>query len=164
MSPAHRRYLLVEQGIGAGVVNFVINAAIAWLAFGRQARVPLWGPSSIAGDTVGTCLLLPLITCLVVTAVARRQLRAGRLVPLGWTAATHPILGWIPRRTLVRALAFGIGGALVVSPLAVLALARLGIDDMSLGTFVLFKATFAGVLGMLVTPFIAACAIAEPAA
>ena len=71
MSPAQRRYLVVEQGVGAAVFNFVLNAVIAWLMFRRQDVVPLWGQQSIAGDTIGTSLLLPLITCLVVTRLAR---------------------------------------------------------------------------------------------
>src|SRR5262249_35640990 len=122
MSPAHRRYLLLEQGIGAGVVNFLINALIARLSFRGQARVPLWGQQSIAGDTIATCLLLPLITCLIVTAVARRQMRSGRLAALGWTPVSHPPLGWLPRGTFVRGLAFGIVCVLVVAPPAVLTL------------------------------------------
>ena len=162
MSPAHRRYLLLEQGIGAGVVNFLINALIAWLSFRGQARVPLWGQQSIAGDTIATCLLLPLITCLIVTAVARRQMRSGRLAALGWTPVSHPPLGWLPRGTFVRGLAFGIVCVLVVAPPAVLTLARLGIEEMTFAQFVVFKATFAAALGAIVTPIIALSAIAEP--
>src|SRR5215510_9258235 len=61
MSSAHRRYLLLEHGLGAAATNFIINAVIAWLTFRGVARVPLWGYQSIAGDTIGTSLLLALL-------------------------------------------------------------------------------------------------------
>jgi hypothetical protein len=54
MSPEHRRFLVLEQGIGSALFNFVLNGAIAWLLFRSFERVPLWGQQSIAGDTIGT--------------------------------------------------------------------------------------------------------------
>ena len=62
MSPRHRTYLLIEQGIGAGIFNVVINAAIAWLFFHGMRTVPLLGDQSIMGDTIGTTFMLPLLT------------------------------------------------------------------------------------------------------
>src|SRR5262245_37741695 len=87
MSRGHRRYLLVEQCVGSAVVNFAINAAIAWALFRGLERVPLWGDQSIMGDTVATSVILPFITALIVTPLARREVRTGRLAPLGWTRA-----------------------------------------------------------------------------
>src|ERR687888_395312 len=113
MSAAHRRYLLLEQGVGAAAFNFVLNAVIAWLMFRGEEEVPLWGQQSIAGDTIGTSLLLPLLTCLIVTRIARGHMRAGRVAPLGWTRASHPALGWLPRGTLARGLVLGLVGLVV---------------------------------------------------
>jgi len=64
VSPAQRRYLLLEQGVGAAGFNFLLNAAIAWLMFRGADVVPLWGQQSIAGDTIGTSIILPFLTCL----------------------------------------------------------------------------------------------------
>src|SRR5207249_1040211 len=108
MSPSHRRYLVLEQGVGAAIVNFVLNAAIAALLFYSQATIPLWGTQSIAGDTIGTTFFLPFLTCLIVTRVARGQMRGGRPIGLGWTRTSHPVLGWLPIGTLRRGLAFGL--------------------------------------------------------
>ena len=58
-SDAHRRYLLLEQGLGSIVINVVLNAAIAWLLFRGLDVVPLWGNQSIAGDTIATTLIPP---------------------------------------------------------------------------------------------------------
>src|SRR5438874_2612083 len=96
MSPAVRRYLLLEQGVGAAVFNLVLNAAIAWAMFRSVAVVPLWGQQSIMGDTIGTCFLLPLLTCLIATRLVRSHVRAGKVAALGWTRTSHPVLGWLP--------------------------------------------------------------------
>jgi hypothetical protein len=161
MSPTHGRYLLLEQGVGAGVVNFGINAAIAWGMFRGAESVPLWGQQSIMGDTIGTCVMLPLLTSLIVTKVARGQMRAGKMPALGWSRATHPVLRWLPRRTVVRGLVLGALCMVAFAPLAYLYLRALEVDGMGLGRFVIWKATFAAVLGALVTPVIALWAIGE---
>jgi hypothetical protein len=161
MSPAQRRYLLLEQGVGAGVFNFLLNAAIAWLMFRHQAEVPLWGQQSIAGDTMGTSLLLPFLTCLIVTAVARRQVRAGKLAPLGWTRASHPVLRWLPRATVWRGLVLGLACAAVLAPAVLLVLRALAVASLDIGRFVVFKASFAALAAVLVTPPIALWAIAD---
>jgi hypothetical protein len=161
MSSAQRRYLLVEQGLGAGVFNLVLNALIAWLMFRGRQTVPLWGEQSIAGDTIGTSFLLPFLTCQIVTRLAHRQVRAGRLVALGWTRAAHPWLGWLPRGTGARGAVLGLAGVAVLAPAAIAMVRGLGAAPMSLWGFVTFKAGFAAAAALLVTPLVALWAIAE---
>lgn len=161
MLPDHRRYLLIESGVGSAIFNFAINGVIAWLLFRRAATVPLWGQQSIAGDTFGTCFFLPFLTGLIVTAIARRRIRAGKLSPLGWTRASHPALGWLPSGTTRRAFALGVVCAVVLAPPTVFALALLDVTALRLWPFVTFKATFAALLAAVVTPVIALWAIAD---
>jgi hypothetical protein len=161
LSPAHRRYLILEQGVGAAVVNLVINGAIAWAMFRSLATVPLWGEQSIAGDTIGTTFLLPLITCLIVTPLARRQVHGGRLAPLGWRIGRYAMLDRLPATALRRGLVIGALSALFVAPLAILALSVSGVDSMSFGSFLIFKAIFAAALAAAVTPVISLCALAD---
>jgi len=165
MSPAHRRYLLLEQGLGAAVFNFAINGVIAWLLFRQQDRVPLWGQQSIMVDTIFTSLLLPLITCLVVTPLARKNVRAGKVAPLGWTRESHPALASLPQGTLPRGVVIGAVCVVVLSPLTLLVLGALHVANLSLWRFIVFKASFAAMAAALVTPPIALWAIAgTPAA
>src|SRR5947207_13222996 len=110
VSQAQRRYLLLEQGVGAAGFNFLLNAAIAWLMFRGADVVPLWGQQSIAGDTIGTSVILPFLTCLIATRLVRGHVRSGKVAPLGWSRDTQPWLGWLPRGTLARALALGTVG------------------------------------------------------
>jgi hypothetical protein len=161
MSAAHRRYLLLEQGVGAAAFNFVLNAVIAWLMFRGEEEVPLWGQQSIAGDTIGTSLLLPLLTCLIVTRIARGHMRAGRVAPLGWTRASHPALGWLPRGTLARGLVLGLVGLVVLAPLTILGLIAVEVAGLTVRQFVAFKGAFAAFEAAIVTPLIALWAIAE---
>jgi hypothetical protein len=162
MTPAHRHFLLVEEGIGSGVVNFAINGAIAWAMFREVPVVPLWGQQSIAGDTIGTTFFLPFFTCLIVTVLARRRVEAGKLAPLQWGPRSRPLLGWMPRSTLRRAAALGLATAVMIAPPTILVLAGLGVTDLSFVRFLVFKATFAAALAVLVTPIIALGAIARP--
>jgi len=156
MSPAHKRFLLLEEGGGSIVVNLLLNGLIAFLMFRGAQSVPLWGQQSIAGDTIGTTFFLPLFTSLIVTPLARGQVRAGRFpqldgAPLG--------LQWMPRRTLWRGALLGVITAAVVAPPAIAVLALLGVTQQSFWGFVIFKAVFAAALGAVVTPLIALWAI-----
>jgi hypothetical protein len=164
MSAEHRRYLVLEQGVGSAVFNFLLNGAIAWLLFRGLETVPLWGQQSIAGDTIATCILLPLLTCLVVTHLARGQVRTGRIVPLGWTRSSHPALGWLPHGTFARGVVLATLGVAVLAPAALLVLQALGVAAMPFWSFVLFKASFAAGAAALMTPVAALWAIAEPLA
>jgi hypothetical protein len=156
MSSAHRRFLLLEQGVGSVVVNLFINGAIAFLMFRGAASVPLWGQQSIAGDTIGTTFFLPLFTSLIVTPLSRRRVRAGTLTPI----AGAPLgLRWLPQHTLWRGIVLGVFTAIAVAPLSLALLALLGGAEQSFWGFVAFKAVFAATLGAIVTPLIALWAI-----
>ncbi len=159
VSAAHRRYLFVEQGIGAGVVNFLLNYAIAWAMFRGMAEVPVWGQQSVVGDLLGTGFVLPFVTTLLVTPLARQRVHSGALSALVRT--THPVLGRVPHGTVRRGVFFGVVCALVLAPFVLATFGMLGLGEMTLGRFLWFKASFAAVFGALVTPVIALYAIYE---
>ncbi len=160
MSPAHRRYLLVDQGVGAAVFNFALNAGIAW-ALNRHADVvPLWGQQSIAGDTLVTSFVLPFLTCLIVTALVRAEVARGRLGTIELPTAFRRL----PARAWRRGAIFGIATVAALGVPAVAALAAFDLDGMTLGRFVLFKAAFAALAAVVVTPPIALYALAGAAA
>jgi hypothetical protein len=162
MSPAHLRFLLLEQGVGSALFNFLLNGGIAWALFRGFERVPLWGQQSIAGDTIGTCFFLPFFTALIVTPLVRRRVTAGSVGGLDWTRESHPPLAWLPSGTTKRALVLGVACALLLGPLSVWVLGRLGVDELAFWPFVGFKAAFAGALALVVTPVISIWAMTAP--
>ncbi|HYV57948.1 MAG TPA: hypothetical protein VE911_10400 [Candidatus Nitrosopolaris sp.] len=156
MSPAHRRFLVLEQGVGAAIFNFVLNAGIAWLLFHQLDTVPIRGQQSIVGDTVATSVILPFLTCLIVTPIVRRRIRQGALAPLDARAP----LAWLPRRTGLRALVFGCLGGLAFAPVTIAILDALGVTALGFRHFVVFKASFAALAALVVTPVISLAALA----
>ncbi len=162
MSEEHRRYLIVEQGVGAFIVNLVLNGLIAFALFRHLATVPLWGDESIAGDTFATSFLLPLITSLIVTGLARREVTRGRFPTPDWRRASHPVLGRLPSGRFLRGLVLGLVCLVVCAPPTLTLLGAVGLDSMRFWPFIAFKAVYAGLLGALVTPLIALCALGDP--
>jgi hypothetical protein len=153
------KFFLVDYGILPFLFNVLLNAGIAWLFFMSLSSVPLWGPQSIAGDTIITCFLLPCIACLICTPLVRSETRRGR-IPLS-TEVTGPGL-WMARKTpsaKKRAVLFGLIGLAIAAPLSVVALSLSGVEAMSLTTFVWFKGLFAGTLAVIFVPWIAAAAL-----
>ena len=155
MSPTLRRYLLLEHGVSSAIFNFVLNGGIAWLAFRNTVEIPLWGQQSIAGDTIGTTLLLPLLTCLIVTPMVRRHMQARDLDGLERSRVADALLRWLPASTFRRGLRLGVACVVVIAPLAITGLGALGVTQMSLWHFIGFKAAFAAALAFAVQPLIA---------
>ena len=155
MSPTLRRYLVLEHGVGSAVFNFLLNGAIAWLLFRGAVEVPLWGQQSIAGDTIGTTFFLPLLTCLIVTPMVRRHLRARDLGEIGRSPTADALLRWLPIGTFKRGLCLAAVCVLAVAPVAIGMLGARGITGMPLWHFIAFKAAFAAALALAVQPLIA---------
>ena len=159
---AHRRYLLIEQGIVSAVFNLLLNGVIAWVMTRSLEAVPLWGTDvSIAGDTIGTTFMLPFFTCLFVTRMAHGQVASGKLPPVRWRRDTHAALGRLPASTLPRALVLGLACLIAIAPIAVWALVALEVNDLGVWRFVAFKALFAAALAALVTPIVALGALGD---
>jgi hypothetical protein len=161
LDEAHRRYLIIEQGVGSVIVNILINGTLAYFMFRAMPLVPLWGQQSIAGDLLGTCFFLPFFTCLIVTPVTHAAVRTGRFGPPGWARGSHPWLGRLPGGTLARAFVLGLIVFVLLGPLSVWVLTLLGVSELRFWPFVTFKALYAGALAAPVTPLIALCALGD---
>jgi hypothetical protein len=161
MQDAHRRYLVLEQGVGAVLLNFVINFAIAWAAFRGMSAVPMWGPQSIAGDTLATSFLLPFLTVLILTPLARREVTRGRLPAFERVPADSAVLRLLPSATFRRAVGLGAAATALIAPLAILAFHTAALDGIDAVSFMWIKAAYAGILAGIVSPLIAARALAD---
>jgi hypothetical protein len=160
----HRRWIVINALIVTIFVNLVLNAAISWLSTRNQDEVKLWGTplveTSTFWDVVGTLFILCLITTLVITTVIRREIREGRLEPLRLPDSPR-WLASMPRTRLRRGVLIGAVCTAVLGPPLVFALILSDFPDLTTGEFVVYKTVFSVVLGIVVTPIIALCAMAE---
>ena len=160
MDTSLKRYIFVEQPIGAFVVNFALNAVIALAVFRDTTTVPLWGQASVAGDTIATSFILPFLSVLIATPLVQRDVRHGKASPEDMR--NHgPMLRWLPRPILARALVLGLAGLVVAAPLAVHGLRLAGVTQVPMPQFIWVKATYAAALGALLAPGIAMAAVAN---
>jgi hypothetical protein len=149
---AHRRLLIVDNGVVSALFNFLLNGAIAWALFRSAAHVPLWGEQSVAGDTLITAFLLPLLTCLIVSRLVTRQVEQGHVPPL--RGANLPFSGPSRLSTGVRGTLLGVTAMAFAAAPLVGALDASGFSGFALWPFVAFKAAFAAVLAAAVTPLV----------
>lgn len=150
LSREHRRFLVVDQLIGAAIVNFLLNAALAWLLFRRSPSVALYASPGIAIDTVVTALVLPLVTAVVAAFVVRLRVLRGELPPIPTPAANDS--AWWRRSTLRRGALLGVAAVVLAALPAIGVFALLRLDRLPRASFIWFKASFAAAVGMLVTP------------
>lgn len=160
MSHDYRKYLVGQAVIGAGI-NFMLNGAIGWMLYRHLPRTPLYGEQSIAGDIVVTSFLLPVLICLIATPLIRNEVRKARLPAASWLRPGSSRAAHVLGNLLLRAVVLGVLSALLVSPVAIWTLQRLGVDGLQLWSFVAFKATVAAALAAVITPIVAAWALED---
>jgi hypothetical protein len=157
----HRRWILLNALLITAVINVVVNGAIDLISIAGKGPIPFWGPPLVDTNTVwtiiGTLFLLPLITCVLATTAIRRDMEHGTLTPL--TTLGHA--DSLPETRFRRGLLFGAVCAVFAGPPIVLVLAALGVGDLSHAQYTVWHIAFAVVLGALVTPVIALCAMTD---
>lgn len=163
LSEPHRSYLIRDQMIVPAVINFLLNAGIAWLIFHARAPVPVWGESGFAQDALATLFLLPFLTCLIVTPLVRHTLRSGKIAPLSWHRRAHPLLKLLPENVLGRAIVLGLFGVAAGGAVVLGGLLLSGTQTLSLVYAVVLKGIYAAVLACVVSPPIAVWVLADTA-
>jgi len=141
------------------VFNLVLNGLIAWVLFRSSSAIPLWGESSIGVDLMATAFLLPFLTCVIVSALVARQVESGKVPRL--PSDQYPHSGWFRRSSYVRGLFLGLTGILFAAIPVVWALDLGRAQPFSVASFVAFKAVWAAMLALVVTPFVGWWALAN---
>jgi hypothetical protein len=137
------------------VTNLAIAALLGWLLFGHAERVPMIGSQSAVTDTIVSAFMISFATCLIVTPVARRQMRSGRIAAL----TGGGLSALMPSGILWRAILLGAASVAIVSPMVMVASACICARGIALRNFLIFKLAFAAAEGAVTTPLIAALAI-----
>ena len=158
-----RQYLLREQIAGPAIVNLLLNAGIAWAVF-REDRVPVWGNPSLAVDLGFTMFLFPFLLCLIVSLVARNDLRIGK-APLVAQGELRPRwLKGMPGRLLPRALVFGLVGLVVGMPILLGLLKASGAESFGRIAVIWGKAAAMAVTAPFLAMATAQLALSDPKA
>lgn len=146
-----------------GVLNALINGAIAWWIFKELSEVPMWGEHGFAFDLIMTACLLMFFLSLIVMVLHRRKVAKGSMISQPWDSSKplHCLLRRSPRSPFLSALLFGALGLFIVAPVTLLPLVLLDINTLSPVAFALFKALWAGLLGALLVGPVILLGIAE---
>lgn len=162
LSEAQRKYLIHDQIIGSAIFNALLGALLAWLTFRHHTSVPMKGDPSIIGDAIGTAVLLPLLTCLIVTPLVRKAMKAGKFEPLAQASAGRSMLLWLPSLSFLRGLVLALGALATCAPFWLGLLVLAGIDQLPVGAFVFMKSVYAAVMAGACAPIIALYVMATP--
>jgi hypothetical protein len=147
--PDHRRFLIVDHAIGSTIFNLLLNALIAWLMVRTLASVTLWGQPGIAPDTIATAFFLPFLTCLIVGKIIDHQIASGRVRPVDSRALPSVSFAFRPRYQ--KGLVLGLASVVLAALRSFGRCLRRGRKPRE-ESFIGFKASFAALLGALVTP------------
>jgi len=131
----------------------VINGVIAWLILRNHPQVPLWGNVSMGVDLLATGFFLPFAMCMIVSRTIRSEVVKGKLPAL--KPDQIEIRGMYRRSILVRSLVLGVAGVVFVAAPLVVLLDLAHAQPVAFLHFVGFKAVWAGLLTLLVSPILA---------
>jgi hypothetical protein len=159
LSRAHRRFLLVEHGASAAAINFAVSGGLAWIESSAGTSVPLWGWSSAAVDTLATAFVLPIMTCILVSRIAQRQVAQNKVSPL---ARVQGPFGNGAHYSRVRwGVQLGAMAVFFFAAPVLFILTSLGVSSFAPWHFVIFEGVFGAVLGIALTPLIVWRAIVD---
>jgi hypothetical protein len=164
LNRAQKRYLLVDLAIGAAIVNLVLNVGLGWLILRGREGIAMsgeFGEPSLIGELLGTCLLLPFFTGIIVTPLVKMVVRKGRVPAVEWQRTDHPWLARLPRGTFARSVVVGVSCMVVIAmPIAVI-LTAVGLEWLDFRDYLIAKGVFSGLLAAPVTPLFGICALAD---
>jgi len=161
LSSAQRSFLVKDQVIGPIVINALLNGGLAWLALRHHAPVTMGGDPGIARDVLGTLFILPFLVALIANRLAKHGAQSKGLEPFRFGIEVPAWVRRLPSGRYARAALLGLVALVVLGPVLIGLLKALGVEAMSLGAFVVFKAVLAGALAGVVTPVSALYALGE---
>lgn len=139
MTPAHRRYILVETLVSAGI-NAVLSIVFTLLVFGGERLVAV---PALVRDALPQSFMITLMAWLVPSLLTGRRLRAGAIAPLpGRAPRGHVAVVSLLAAVVVAAVAGAVHWAVlpVLLPPAV-----------PFGAVLAGKAVYGALLGAVVT-------------
>ncbi len=161
LPPGVLQYLIVGQALIPIFFNITIPLTLGLITFWNQPTVTTWAlDKGAVADFIGTCYLLPAITCLIATPIVRGQVTRGIVTAIPredvprWVSFYRGSLFW-------RATKWGLTGLILLSIPVWLTWSQTADTTIPTSTFLTVKVIFASVLGIIVTPLIAFVALCD---
>ena len=136
-------------------INSVLSAFFVWLMFGGAASVPVRGVGNLAFDFLPQSFMISLMSVLVPSALTRRRRRSGVVQPCA------PVLSWLPRNLLLRALLAAVAATALFGAAAALLLLALAPAQLSMAAVWPMKIAYGAALALVVTPLGLCAALGE---
>lgn len=153
MSNSIHSHLRTEV-IATFVVNALLNGAVAWVLLREQATLSLRGEGGIAADLVITALVLCMLLSWITIALQRRKVSSGQFpaVPADRFSVLRQIIRYLPNRPFGAALCIGLMATLVFAAPTIALLGLVGIEQLSVSHYLIFKTLWAGLIAALTCP------------
>jgi len=160
LRPVHKEFLLREAFIST-IIGAIICAVISFFAFRSNDAIMLWGDDGLFLDLVMTVFFMTFMMTLAMTPMYRKRVMRGKAPAAPWTRNEHFVLRFFPGVFFFRALI--VGGIFLVAllPISTALLMFTTYFPVSFSWMLVFKAIFGALIGFLVTPLIAICAMAD---
>jgi hypothetical protein len=149
-----RFYVVVRNGLGAALVNALINGAFGWLITRGLREFPIWSVPGVAVDLVFTAFGITFGTCVVIPWQTRRDFQRGLIALPDLSVGVRDFIARFPNGLLRRALVLGALSVPVFMPPVLLGLFSIEAPQMERLQFIQLKTAFSAIQGGLVTPFI----------
>lgn len=150
----------VSQQLTPGLINGLINGAIAWAMHRHTPVLSLWGEEGYATDLIATGFLLPAITWFILKPLLARQVAQAKAPQLDGLP-TPKLLPFMRTGTGSGAMAIGLMGMTLVGCAFVLLLHVLGQPDILGSDYALFKGLFALLLTVALQPTMVFAAVKD---
>ena len=161
MTPEQRFYVVIRNGIGAAIVNALLNGAIGWGLTRGLSEFPIWRTPGVAVDLIFTAFGITFGTCLVLPLQTTRDFRRGLVTLPKVAPGVAALIGRFPMGLFRRAVVLGAVSIPVFAPPVLVALAASDAAAMGRLPFIELKAAFSAIQGGIVTPFIVLAILAD---
>lgn len=145
---------LKTEVIATVVVNALLNGAIAWALLQNQTTLSLRGEGGIAIDLVITAFVLCLLMSWITITLQHGKITSGQFptIPAEQFGVLRKVIRYLPDRRIGAALCIGLAATLMFAAPTIALLGALGIEQLQVNRYLIFKSLWCGLIAALVCP------------
>lgn len=151
----YSKYIIVDQCLIPVCINFVLNGAIGWMVFSSVQHLPMWGDPSIGGDILATAFLLPFLVTVIASYFIKKQIKNDEAPKLDFKLSNW----WINIRPAKFGAILGLACIVFCAIPMVWVLMLGGVEMIPVDSFILYKASWAAMLSLFISPLVGTWAL-----